>query len=199
MWLPSSIIISLTGPFTSRASRSASAAGTTRSSRPFTMKSGQVIFSATPTSERVAAFSRASASDWQWLRGIRGAFSEQEVPSGKLNVLEKAWFWLGACVLGIVVSAAGFVLDFPNFDQTRQTMQLAHMVHSVGAILFMLGALGHIYIGTIGMIGAYEGMRTGYVDETWAKEHHRLWYEEVKAGSVAPDVDPAAAPSQKPA
>ena len=56
---------------------------------------------------------------------------------------------------------------------------------SVGALLFMLGALGHIYIGTIGMTGAYEGMRHGYVDEEWAKEHHRLWYDEVKAGRAA--------------
>ena len=122
--------------------------------------------------------------DWEWLRRFGGVFSEHEVPSGKLNVLEKLWFWGGACVLGIIVSAAGFVLDFPNFDQTRQTMQLAHIVHSVGALLFMLGALGHIYIGTIGMTGAYEGMRHGYVDETWAKEHHKLWYDEVKAGRV---------------
>ena len=139
-------------------------------------------------------------ADWQWLRKIGSAFSEHEVPSGKLNALEKLWFWAGACALGIVVSAAGFVLDFPNFDQTRQTMQLAHMVHSVGAILFMLGALGHIYIGTIGMTGAYEGMRHGYVDETWAKEHHRYWYEDVKAGKVAAD-EPAgsAVPDRKPA
>jgi formate dehydrogenase subunit gamma len=32
------------------------------------------------------------------------------------------------------------------------------------------------------MRGAYQAMRTGYVDETWAKEHHEYWYEEVKAG-----------------
>jgi formate dehydrogenase subunit gamma len=123
--------------------------------------------------------------DWEWLRRFGGVFSEHEVPSGKLNALEKLWFWGGACVLGIIVSAAGFVLDFPNFDQTRQTMQLAHIVHSVGALLFMLGALGHIYIGTIGMTGAYEGMRHGYVDEEWAKEHHKFWYDEVKAGRTA--------------
>ena len=127
-------------------------------------------------------FNRA---DWEWLTHIRSVFTEREVPSWKLNALEKIWFWVGACVLGIIVCAAGFVLDFANFNQTRQTMQWANIVHSVGGLLFMAGALGHIYIGTLGMTGAYEGMRNGYVDETWAKEHHRLWYDEVKAGKVA--------------
>ena len=138
--------------------------------------------------------------DWKWLTHIGSVFTAHEVPSGKLNALEKMWFWIGAFTLGIVVSAAGFVLDFPNFDQTRQTMQWAHMIHSSAAILFMLGALGHIYIGTIGMIGAYEGMRYGYVDETWAKEHHRLWYEDVKAGRVpTEEVDRGVVPGRKPA
>ena len=32
------------------------------------------------------------------------------------------------------------------------------------------------------MEGAYRAMRDGYVDEEWAKEHHALWYQEVKDG-----------------
>jgi formate dehydrogenase subunit gamma len=42
----------------------------------------------------------------------------------------------------------------------------------------------HIYLGTIGMRGAYTAMRHGVVDEAWAEEHHAYWYEEVKAGKV---------------
>ena len=61
-------------------------------------------------------------------------------------------------------------------------MQWANVFHAVGGILFMVGALGHIYMGTIGMAGAYDAMRTGYVDEAWAKEHHLYWYNDVKAG-----------------
>jgi formate dehydrogenase subunit gamma len=120
--------------------------------------------------------------DWQWIRHFGGLLSKHEPPSGRFNAGEKVWFWGGACVLGIIVSASGFVLDFPNFDQTRQTMQIAHVVHSIGAILFMLGAMAHIYMGTLGMAGAYDAMRTGYVDEEWAREHHAYWYNEVKAG-----------------
>jgi formate dehydrogenase subunit gamma len=129
--------------------------------------------------------------DWQWIRHFGGLLSKDEPPSGRFNAGEKLWFWGGACVLGIIVSASGYVLDFPNFDQTRQTMQIAHVIHSIGAILFMLGAMGHIYMGTLGMAGAYDAMRTGYVDEEWAREHHAYWYNEVKGGrAAAPAADP---------
>jgi formate dehydrogenase subunit gamma len=44
--------------------------------------------------------------------------------------------------------------------------------------------MGHIYLGTLGTKGALEGMRTGYVDETWAEQHHKLWYDDIKAGRI---------------
>jgi formate dehydrogenase subunit gamma len=119
--------------------------------------------------------------------------SKQDVPSGKFNAGEKVWFWGGVLVAGLIVSASGFVLDFPNFNQTRNTMQIANIVHLVIASVFILAALGHIYMGTIGMAGAYTAMSTGYVDETWAKEHHLYWYNDIKAGKIptAPDDEPA--------
>jgi formate dehydrogenase subunit gamma len=49
----------------------------------------------------------------------------------------------------------------------------------------MAFALGHIYMGTIGVEGAYGIMRDGLTDETWAKAHHQYWYEEVKSGAAA--------------
>ena len=63
-------------------------------------------------------------------------------------------------------------------------MQLANIVHAISAVLFIALAFTHIYIGTIGTEGAYESMRLGLVDESWAKEHHQIWYEEVKAGKA---------------
>jgi formate dehydrogenase subunit gamma len=137
--------------------------------------------------------------DWQWIRNFGGLLTGRETPSGKFNAGEKLWFWGGACVLGIVVSISGYVLDFPNFDQTRSTMQVANVVHSIGAILFMLGSMGHIYMGTLGMEGAYDAMKTGYVDETWAKEHHGYWYRQVK-DARPPSIRPTSGGAQgKPA
>ena len=137
------------------------------------------------------------AYDWQWIKRFGGLFSGSDVPSGRFNAGEKLWFWGGALFLGAIVGASGLVLDFPNFNQTRGTMQIANVVHLIGATLFMLGALGHIYMGTLGMRGAYDAMRFGYVDETWAKEHHEYWYNDIKAGRIPAGDDPPRALAER--
>ncbi|TAG05501.1 MAG: formate dehydrogenase subunit gamma [Betaproteobacteria bacterium] len=124
------------------------------------------------------------AVDFKWVASFGGLLSGKHVPSEKFNAGEKIWFWGGLMVLGIVVGASGLVLNFPNFGQTRATMQLASLIHLGGSILFMVGALGHIYMGTLGMAGAFNAMKTGSVDEAWAKEHHEIWLNDIKAGKI---------------
>lgn len=123
--------------------------------------------------------------DLQWIKTFGGMLSKSggEVPSGRFNAGEKALFWALVCGLSVILCVSGAVLLFPNFEQGRELMQVANVVHAVAALLAMAMACFHIYLGTIGMRGAYQAMRTGYVDETWAKEHHEIWYEEVKAGT----------------
>lgn len=123
--------------------------------------------------------------DGTWLANGWKIFSGAHLPSGRFNAGEKVWFWVGVVVLCLVVSVSGLILLFPNFDQVRATMQQASIVHSVAAILVIAFALGHIYMGTIGVEGAYRNMADGVTDETWAKEHHRNWYEDVKSGAAA--------------
>ena len=141
------------------------------------------------------------AVDFKWIASFGGLISGKHVPSEKFNAGEKIWFWGGLMMLGLVVGASGLVLNFPNFGQTRETMQLANLVHLTGSTLFMLGALGHIYMGTLGMAGALDAMKTGVVDESWAKEHHEIWYDEqLKAGNVGKvnTANPPAAKNQQP-
>ena len=125
------------------------------------------------------------AADFVWFAKAGGMLSGEHVPSGRFNAGEKAWFWFGVTLFGLVSGASGLVLDFPNFEQARSIMQQANVVHAISAMLFIALALAHIHIGTIGAEGAYEAMRHGLVDEMWAKEHHETWYEEVKAGKAA--------------
>jgi formate dehydrogenase subunit gamma len=122
--------------------------------------------------------------DLVWVKRAGGLLDGSHVPSHRFNAGEKTWFWGGLFVLGIAVAVSGFVLDFPNYEQTRATMQFAWTVHVIGGLLFVLAAIGHIYMGTIGVEGAYRAMRTGQVDETWAREHHEWWYDDVRAGRV---------------
>lgn len=120
--------------------------------------------------------------DLEWFANAHLVLSgKRHIPSYKYNGAEKLWFWGGVTLLGIVVSASGLVMDFPTFEQSRQTMQIANLVHGISALLFIAAGMGHIYMGTLGANGAFAAMKTGMVDETWAKEHHELWFEEEKA------------------
>ena len=121
--------------------------------------------------------------DLKWLGRAWAVMARGEhVPTGRFNAGEKVWFWLGVVVLSVIVTWSGLVLLFPNFDQTRAVMQEAWIWHACAALAYVALSLGHIYLGTIGVEGSYEAMRTGSVDETWAKEHHALWYEEATSG-----------------
>jgi formate dehydrogenase subunit gamma len=133
------------------------------------------------------------AKSWAYLTG------KAHVPSGRFNAGEKVWFWGGVVVLSVIVAWSGLILLFPNFDQTRAVMQQAHIWHVVAAVIYIALSLGHIYLGTLGVEGAYQAMRTGYVDEVWAREHHEIWYHEVKSGSraAASGAVPAGAPHMR--
>jgi formate dehydrogenase subunit gamma len=144
------------------------------------------------------------AADARWLAELGGMFGKGHAPAGRFNAGEKLWFWGGVTFLGLAASASGFVLDklVPNLEYTRFLMQGANLLHMSATALMMAFALGHIYLGTIGMQGAYKAMREGYVDDAWAREHHDIWYQQVVEGKVprirAPEHDgdpvPPAAP-----
>ena len=137
------------------------------------------------------------AHDFAWLKKAGGMFSGEHVPAGKANAGQKILFWVMVVAIGLTLCVTGLILDFPNFNQTRATMQLANMIHLVAGIAGAILVAGHIYLGTIGMKGALDAMRTGYVDETWAKEHHLYWYNEVKAGKHGGEGAPPLATPQR--
>jgi formate dehydrogenase subunit gamma len=126
------------------------------------------------------------AGDLKWLAKGGGMLGERELPSHRFNAGEKVIFWGGVTALGLVVVASGLVLDglVPGFGGVRGDMQVAHMVHAAASALMMAAFCGHIYLGTVGVKGVYQGMRTGFVDEGWAQEHHSLWYDDIRAGKI---------------
>ena len=123
-------------------------------------------------------------SDIDWIKKLGGA--RGHASAGRFNAGEKLWFWGGVVFLGMIVSASGFVLDMlvPGILYTRGNMQIANIIHLVAAVLIFSASLAHIYMGTLGMEGAYDAMRTGYVDDAWAKEHHDIWYDDIQSGKV---------------
>lgn len=157
---------------------------------------GPVLIIAVPLMfVRYVRYNGVSRDDLRWFMNIAGYFKGHEHPSGKFNAGEKLVFWVVLVILTTTLIVTGLVLVFPNFDQTRSTMQWANVIHMVAAYIAIALACVHIYLGTIGMTGAYRAMRYGYVDETWAEHHHKRWYDDIVAGRAREKfVDPAAVP-----
>ncbi len=128
----------------------------------------------------------ANWSDFNWLIKLGGMFSNEQVPSHRFNAGEKGIFWWAVTFPGIVVVGSGLVLDhlIPGMQYLRGDMQIAHMIHLAAGLIMMALILGHIYMGTVGMHGAFNAMKTGYVSEQWANEHHQLWYQDIVAGKI---------------
>lgn len=112
--------------------------------------------------------------DLAWIKQGGGFIRSKHAPAGRFNFGEKLVYWLSVAG-GITVSVSGFLLLFPFYGTDIAEMQLAQVVHAVVGVLFVALILAHIYIGTLGMEGAFEAMGTGEVDLNWAKEHHDLW------------------------
>src|SRR4029453_5566144 len=118
--------------------------------------------------------------DVDWIRQGGGFIKTKHAPAGRFNAGEKLIFWfaLGA---GVAVIISGCLLMFPFYVADIAGMQIAQVVHAVVAVLFVAVILAHIYIGTLGMEGAFEAMGRGEVDLNWAREHHAQWLAEEPA------------------
>jgi formate dehydrogenase subunit gamma len=127
--------------------------------------------------------------DVDWMRRGGGLLGHDHPPAYRFNAGQKTIYWI-VVIGGGLVAATGYQLMFPFYLSGVEGMQLAQMVHSVVAVLFVAAMLAHIYIGTIGMEGAFEAMGTGTVDVNWAEEHHSLWLKEQNARAGANDGRP---------
>lgn len=113
-----------------------------------------------------------------WILSAGGLFSKgSHPPAGKFNFGQKSMFWM-AVIGGGTMAYTGLNLMFPFLFGDLQDMQLYQGIHAVLGIIMATAILGHIYIGTLGMVGAFSAMGTGYVDENWLRENHSAWYEE---------------------
>jgi formate dehydrogenase subunit gamma len=143
--------------------------------------------------------------DLKWLAQGGGMFSKHgHPPAKKFNPGQKILFWM-IMLGGVSISMSGwammnpgspgmfaktfgvlnvFGLGLPTNATLMQEIQFATVWHSILAIFLICVIFGHIYIGTLGMQGAFDAMGSGNVDENWAMEHHSVWAEEELAKKV---------------
>lgn len=145
-------------------------------------------------------------TDIAWLKKGGGIlFGHDHPPAKKFNAGQKMIFW-SVILFGGSIALTGvsllFPFDLPLFAKSfqflnatglpqmvgvgdlpmqlapQEEMQLAQVWHAILAFVLMAIVLAHIYIGSVGMEGAYDAMGTGEVDEAWAEQHHSIWLEE---------------------
>lgn len=135
--------------------------------------------------------------DVEWIRQGGGLLSNGKHPPAKrFNAGQKGIFWI-VVIGGALMSVSGWFLLFPYLPGNVTALQFWTVIHAVIAMLFIAVMLAHIYIGSVGMEGAFDAMGTGEVDLNWAKEHHALWVEEQQAKTgAAADSPPRAVPAE---
>ena len=133
------------------------------------------------------------SNDVAWFKAGGGLLGKEHPPAGRFNGGQKLVFWI-VMLGGAGMAVSGYVLLFPFVGTVVADMQLANIFHGVVGVLFVAAMLGHIYIGTLGMEGAFDAMGSGEVDVNWAKEHHALWAaEELRKTPSAGKASPNAA------
>ena len=115
--------------------------------------------------------------DVAWFKAGGGLIGHGHPDAARFNGGQKMVFWI-TVIGGTLVAVSGYVLIFPFFVTDIAGMQLAHIVHGVISVLMIAAMIGHIYIGSVGMEGAFDAMGSGQVDVNWAKQHHGLWVED---------------------
>ena len=163
-------------------------------------------------------------TDLKWLAVGGGIFKKGvHPPAKKFNAGQKVIFW-SVILLGASISASGlsllFPFELPMFAKTfevvngmglpqvlgfgalptdlapHEEMQLAQSWHSIVSFVLMAIILAHIYIGSVGMEGAFDAMGSGEVEEQWAREHHSLWLEELEEKDEASTPGKASTPAE---
>jgi formate dehydrogenase subunit gamma len=131
------------------------------------------------------AWNFPSGADVRWIKEGGGLIGNKHPPARRFNAGQKLIYWF-VVLGGGAAAVTGYLLLFPFYATDVSGMQLAQMVHGIVGLLFVAVMLAHIYIGSIGMQGAFEAMGKGEVDVNWAQQHHSLWLaKEVEKGRVA--------------
>lgn len=145
-------------------------------------------------------------TDLRWLAKAGGLFGGEHPPAKKFNAGQKLIFW-AVIVLGGSISVSGLSLLFPFefnlFGHTfsllnswgipgwfgmaefpypllpHEEMQFAQLWHAIVSLVLTAIIFAHIYLGSVGMEGAFDAMGKGEVEEQWAREHHSIWADEV--------------------
>ncbi len=145
-------------------------------------------------------------TDVKWFLKGGGLFTDSHPSARKFNGGQKLIFW-SVILFGASLSASGvmlllpyeFTMFSPTFEKLNQAgelvgyapnlatettqlqeQQYAQSWHTIIGIILTTIIIAHIYIGSVGMQGAFSAMGSGKVDLNWAREHHDMWVDKLE-------------------
>lgn len=118
--------------------------------------------------------------DWAWIKQGGGIVGNAHPPAGRFNFGQKLIFWV-VIAGGAGLAVTGYSLMFPFRFTDLAGLQWANTLHGLIGVVMIAVIIAHIYIGSLGMQGAFSAMGTGDVDVNWAKEHHSVWLDKTVA------------------
>lgn len=133
-------------------------------------------------------------TDLRWFLAGGGILSKGHPPAKRFNGGQKIVFW-SVVLGGGFMALSGWHLLFPTVEGLAE-IQWHATIHGTLAYLLLALILGHIYIGSVGMEGAFDAMGNGEVDLNWAKEHHSLWVKEEQERKSGSRISGAAQPAE---
>jgi formate dehydrogenase subunit gamma len=132
---------------------------------------------------------RTTNADREWAKHIGDYIRNEDEnlpPIGRFNIGQKQFFWI-MFYSGIASLLSGIAMWLVNdVPWSLRWMRYAAVLTHVVAALFTIGAfIIHVYMGTAMVRGGFSSVIRGEVSASWARMHHRLWYEQVR-GSRSP-------------
>lgn len=137
-----------------------------------------------------------SKLDLAWLSAGGGLFVKGVHPKAdRFNAGQKGIFW-SVIIGGTALGVSGVYMLFPYAAGGITNLQLWTTIHGLVGVILVGVMIGHIYIGSIGMQGAFDAMGSGEVDLNWAREHHAIWVEKELAKQRGATGNASAVPAE---
>jgi formate dehydrogenase subunit gamma len=121
--------------------------------------------------------------DEQWSKNIR-AYAENRdelmPPQGRFNAGQKKFWWVMLyCTFILLIT--GIIMWIPERmpRELHWVLPITVFIHSATALITIAAFIIHVYMSVWVTPGSTKAMIEGHVSTTWARTHHRIWYEKI--------------------
>jgi formate dehydrogenase subunit gamma len=121
--------------------------------------------------------------DERWSKNLR-AYAENRdelmPPQGRFNAGQKQFWWV-MLYCTIILLITGIIMWIPEKmpRELHWVLPITVFIHSATALVTIAAFIIHVYMSIWVTPGSMKAMVEGHVSTTWARTHHRLWFEKI--------------------